>query len=104
MQADAVERATAVDLQGFHRERKALQERIDETRRGERSGAAMHFDDVPTRDDIASANRRTPRCMRISLVSISTRSPGRAIGQYLGLRMARGRFRSWTCCYLLPTT
>ena len=38
--------------------------------------------------------RRTPRRMRLSLVSISRRSPGCSIRQYLGLRTAQGRLRS----------
>jgi hypothetical protein len=36
----------------------------------------------------------TPRRRRTSLVSISTKSPGCAIRQCLGLRIAQGRFRS----------
>jgi hypothetical protein len=34
---------------------ESLQQGIEETRRSERSGSAMHLDNVPAGDDIASA-------------------------------------------------
>ncbi|HET8922678.1 MAG TPA: hypothetical protein VFN26_06730 [Candidatus Acidoferrum sp.] len=49
------ELAAAVDLQGSPRERKTLPQRIEEAGGGQRSGTAMHFDDIPARDHVSRA-------------------------------------------------